>query len=202
MNVPAGGPAESRGNRRIIGKSWRWLLGLLGLALAWHAFKEVAWDGVWHLLTGLSPLAIVSLLAINLLMLPLMAARWWLLLTMLGSPVAMGSACAYRVAANAVSYLTPGPHFGGEPLSVYLLHRREGISLSAAAASVAVDRLLELMASMVVLTFCLTGLACAPGNLFSGRRGVFGIIAALVLTGCVLAALFSGKNPLSRPLHP
>ncbi len=62
---------------------------------------------------------------------------------------------AYRAAANAVSYLTRGPHFGGEPLSVYLLHHQQGVSVSTAAASVALDRLLELLASFVVLTLCL-----------------------------------------------
>jgi len=195
---PATDPAKSPAARRGFQKSWRWLLGLLGLALAWHALRRVARDGVWDLLAGLGPWAILIILVINLLLLPLMTARWWLLLRTLGSPVGLLSACAYRTAANAVSYLTPGPHFGGEPLSVYLLHHRHGIPLPRAATSVAVDRLLEILASLIVLTFCLIHLAFAESGLFSGSLGMSIVIAVLAVFACILAALFTGRRPFSR----
>lgn len=202
MTIPLTSPArasiQSTAVRRGIQKSWRWLLGVLGLALAWHALRGVAWPGVWDLLEGLGPWAILIILVINLLMLPLMTARWWLLLRTLGWPVGMLSACAYRTAANAVSYLTPGPHFGGEPLSVYCLHSRHGIPLTSAATSVAVDRLLELLASISVLAFCLINLAFAKNGLFTVGRGVPLVIAVLAAFAFILAALFTGKRPFSR----
>lgn len=181
-------------------KIWRWLLGLLGLILAWHALKGVAWTTVWDLLSRLSPLAILIIVAINLLMLPLMTARWWLLLRSLGEPVGLLSICAYRIAANAVNYLTPGPHFGGEPLSVYLLHHRQGSSLSSAITSVAVDRLLELLASFLVLALCLITLTFVESGPLQGNQGLFFVIAILTVLTCTLAALFTGKRPLSRSL--
>ncbi len=184
--------------RRRGKKNWRWLSGVLGLALAWHALRGVAWNEVWILLAGIGPLALLAVLAINLLMLPLMAARWWLLLRTMGSPVDLLSTCTYRLAAGAISYLTPGPHFGGEPLSVYLLHHRQGIPLSIAATSVAVDRLLELLASFAVLTLCLTHLTFAESGLPNGIQGLFLVIAVLVLFTWILAALFTGQRPLSR----
>jgi uncharacterized protein (TIRG00374 family) len=180
-------------------KSWRLLLVVLGLALAWHALRGVAWPEVWDLLAGIGPMALLAIVVINLLMLPLMTARWWLLLRLLGSPVGLLPACAYRLAANAISYLTPGPHFGGEPLSVYLLHHRHGIPLSSATISVAVDRSLELLASFVVLSICLIDLAfIAETGLFKGSQGLTMVIAVTAALAWVLAALFTGRRPLSR----
>lgn len=181
-------------------KSWRWLLGLLGLVMAWYALKGVAWTTVWDLLSRLSPLAISIIVAINLLMLPLMTARWWLFLRSLGEPVGLLSICAYRIAANAVNYLTPGPHFGGEPLSVYLLHHRQGTSLSSAVTSVAVDRLLELLASFLVVALCLITLTSVESSPIQGSQGLFVITAILAVLTFTLVTLFTGRRPLSRSL--
>jgi uncharacterized protein (TIRG00374 family) len=175
-----------------------WLFGLIGLALAWYALRGAAWVEVWDLLAGIGPLAILSIAAINLLLLPLMAARWWLLLKTLGSPVGLLILCAYRTAANAISYLTPGPHFGGEPLSIYLLKHRQETSLPVASTSVVVDRLLELLASFVVLTLSLGILAFTETHLFTESQGLFVVIAVLVLFTWILSALFTGRRPFSR----
>ena len=179
-------------------KYWRWLLGLLGIVMAWYSLKDVAWTPVWDLLTRLSPTAIVILVVINLLMLPLMTARWWLLLRSLGEPVTLLSTCAYRIAANAINYLTPGPHFGGEPLSIYLLHQRHKTSLTSATTSVAVDRLLELLASFLVLTLCMIMLTFVEIGPFKGNQKLFFVIAMLAILTCILIAVFTGGKPLSR----
>jgi uncharacterized protein (TIRG00374 family) len=179
-------------------QGWHWLLVLLGLTLAWHALRGAAWTEVWRLLAGLGPLAILVLVTFNLLMLPIMSARWWLLLRALGVPVGLLAVCGYRCAANTVSYLTPGPHFGGEPLAVYLLHSREGISLPPATASVAVDRLLELAATLVVVAIGFQGLALSGIGSLTGNRRLLVAIAVLVGLVAFLSALFTGGRPLSR----
>ncbi len=181
-------------------RNWRWILGVLGVALAWSALQNVAWGEVLTLLGRIDFRDILIIIAINILMLPVMSARWWLLLRMLDAPVNILIVCVCRAAANAVSYLTPGPHFGGEPLSVYLLHHQQGVSVSTATASVALDRLLELLASFVVLTLCLVGLSSAEINLFPGRQYHFTITGVLILFSGILAALYTGTNPFSRLL--
>jgi uncharacterized protein (TIRG00374 family) len=202
MSEPLMSPAHRVVKRkalmRVIRKSRRWLLGIIGLALAWRALSGVAWSRVGDLLSGLGLQAVLIILGFNLLMLFLMTARWWLLLRTLGSPVALPSLCAYRLVANAVSYLTPGPHFGGEPLSVYLLHHREHIPLSTATTSVVVDRLLELLASLVVLAFCLVGPVVAKRGPSAESWGLFMVIAALVVFSGLLSAFFTGRRPTSR----
>ena len=178
-------------------RGWRGLLLVLGLALAWQALRGLAWEEAWRQLIGLGPRALLLLLALNLAMLPLMAARWWQLLRMLGSPVGLFTVCAYRFAANAVSYLTPGPHFGGEPLLVYLLHQRQGILLLSATTSVAIDRILELWASITVLSLSLIILTVIGSGPFAGGWALFLALLTLVALAVLLVALFTGSRPLS-----
>lgn len=184
----------------VVQKSWRWVLAALGIFLAWYALRDSPWGEVLNLLAGIGTLAIVSILLVNLFMLPLMSARWWLLLKTLGTPISLLRASLYRNAANAISYITPGPHFGGEPFLVYILRKRHGIPVSSAATSVIIDRLLELLASILILTICLLYLLGAELGPFTDSREL--IIIILVLTGfiSILSALFRGKRPLSRLL--
>jgi glycosyltransferase 2 family protein len=177
---------------------WRGLLLILGVILAWQAFRGMPWGEAWGRLTGIGPGGLLILLGVNIAMLPLMAVRWWQLLQALGAPVGMCTICAYRFAGSAVNYLTPGPHFGGEPLLVYLLHRRHGIPLPAAATSVALDRILELWASIVVLSFSLIMLTVTGSGPFAGRWALPLAVTLLAAVVALLVALCMGKHPLSR----
>jgi len=177
---------------------WRGLLLVLGLILAWLALRGMPWDQAWGQVTGMGAGAILILLGLNIVMLPLMTVRWWQLLRALVSPVRMSTLCAYRFAGNAVSYLTPGPHFGGEPLLVYLLRKRQGIPLPAAGTSVALDRILELLASIVVLSISLIMLTVTATGPFAGRWAVPLAIILAAAVAALLAALYMGKRPLSR----
>ena len=176
------------------------LLGALSLILLWYALQGISWDPVWRLISGISLSAILVLVMVNLLMLPLMAARWWLLLKTLGASISLFTVNGYRMAAGTVSYLTPGPLFGGEPLAIYLLCRRQGIALPTATISVAVDKLLELLASFIVLAFCLSALGVSGGKLFPGSQGLVLLIALFTGLICLATALFTGIRPLSRLL--
>jgi uncharacterized protein (TIRG00374 family) len=177
---------------------WRGLLVVLGLALAWHALRNATWAEAWDHLTGLGPWGFLLLFILNLLLLPLMTARWWLLLRILGRPVGLFSACRYRCAASAISSLTPGPHCGGEPLAVYLLHQRQEIPLPLATTSVALDRILELLASIMVLALGLFVLTATGSSPFSGARMLPVVLALLAVLAVLLAGVFSGRRPFSR----
>jgi len=176
---------------------WRGLLLVIGLVLAWQALRAAAWGTVWQQLLGLAPLALLGLLAFNILLLPLMTARWWLLLRTLGQPIGLGTLCGYRLAANAVSLLTPGPHCGGEPLLVYLLHQQR-IPLPAATTSVTLDRLLELLASILVLCASLIILIAAGSSPFAGAWALPLVLVMLIALTAFLTALFTGRRPISR----
>jgi len=187
--------------RSFCTKNLHRLLWVLSLLLLWHATKGVYWDSVWDLLKVIGPFEITLIVTINLVMLPLMSARWWLILQALAEPVGLLSTSFYRLAANTISYLTPGPHFGGEPLSVYLLTHREKMSLSSATTSVAIERLLELFASFFVLTLCLINLTFFQNVPFHMGAALTFTVTFLVISATILAALLTGKRPLSKSLH-
>lgn len=182
----------------LIRKGWRWFVGLLAILLTYFALKDASWAEVWTLVGGLDIEAVFVIFLVNVLMIPLMTARWWFILRLLKVPVSLIAVSLYRCSSNTASYLTPGPHFGGEPLMVFYLHRFHGLAIPTATTSVVLDRLLELLASIVVLTLCLL-LLSRNGEVFGGGWGdIVLIIAVLALFGFVLIALFTGRRPLSR----
>lgn len=182
--------------KKGLDRKWRWLIAVVGLVLAWYALQGVAWTDVRLLLMGLRPSAIFIILGINLLLVPLMSARWWLLLKTLGTPISLLALSGYRLAAGAVSYFTPGPHFGGEPVSIYLLQLRHGIPAVPAITSVAVDRLLEMVTSLIVLGLCFTSPVFLGHGNFGEQQGAMLLIGTLAVL--FLTALFSGRRPLSN----
>ncbi|MBT8345979.1 MAG: flippase-like domain-containing protein [Desulfofustis sp.] len=180
---------------------WRLLAMIVGLILLGQAVQRMNWTEVGQLLSAIDPLSVVAIAACNLLMLPLMSMRWWLILIMLDTPVNLLRVSFYRTAAGAVSYLTPGPHFGGEPVSVFLLNVHHRIGLSVGAASVGVDRLLELTVSFAVLAICIGSLSLALPHVAGSVGAVLAVLAVLALCLTLLVQLFREKKPFSQAMH-
>ena len=185
----------------MLRRNWRWLTTGLAILLAYGALKEAPWAEVWTLMSGLGAQAIVVLLLLNLLMLPLMSARWWFILRLLGQPISLFGASLYRCSSNSVSYLTPGPHFGGEPLLVWYLSRYHAVPISSGTTSVLVDRLLELLASVLAFALCLIYVLANNIVVLGDWYSLAGVIALLVGFLGLLVTLFSGKSPFSNTLR-
>ena len=111
-----------------------------------------------------------EMLLANAAMMLLFTLRWWLVLRNLGYRIPLLAAARYRLAAFAVSFLTPGQHIGGEPLQVLFL-RRHNVPADTAAASVAFDRLVEYFVNTAVLLGGLLALRAA--GLFAGLPETF-----------------------------
>ena len=177
----------------------KWLL-LWGLAalLLYLALRGIPFAQVTGVLGSLTGGEIAALAALNLLILVLLTLRWWMLQRSLGWPVPLGALLAYRLAGFAVSYFTPGPQFGGEPLQVHLLHSRRGVPLQTAIAAVFTDRLIDLLANF---TFLVIGsVVVAFGGLVGGWAGssMWALAVGLLLLpmGHVVALWF-GRRPAS-----
>ncbi len=177
---------------------WRWLIWVVlavGLALA---LRSLPWGNVWRVLAGFQAWQAAALIVANAAVLVLFAARWSGILRALGRPAPFLRLLGFRLAGFGVSYFTPGPQFGGEPLQVALLSRRLGIPMSIAAASVFFDKLLELLANF---TFLLIGLAAAysVGVLKNGLPGgVWLLLPGVVVWPALhLRALGQGSRPFT-----
>jgi len=123
--------------------------------LGW-TLRGIPLSQIWTLLTHIHPGAFALLIALNLLILWFFGGRGWVILRALGHRIPYRNQVTYRLAAFSVNYFTPGPQFGGEPLHIYLLTRRQGIPWEDALTAVAVDRLLEWT---VNITFLFMGLS-------------------------------------------
>lgn len=173
----------------------------LAIALLWLTLRAVNLVEVWEYLRRLQPGQLLLLLAVNVAVLATFSARWWLLLYAQGYALPYHNLIAYRLATFAVSYFTPGPHFGGEPLQVYLVSARHQVPVSVSIAAVVLDKVLEMLANFTFLTLgviFVLRLQVLPGA--SDEQLLVASLLLLALPVAVLVALWLGWHPLSALL--
>ncbi len=158
-------------------------LGWLLVALLLPGLARLPWRAVAAVLRELSWRAGAGLVLLNALFLALSAWRWQVLLRALHpGRVPLRQMLVYRLAGFAISYFTPGTQFGGEPLQVYALHRRERVPGAAAWASVGLDRLLDLTANTSFVLLALAWLSPWRAGA-TVRAAPLALLLAAVLAG-------------------
>lgn len=174
-----------------------WMLAL-GL-LVWIA-HTIPLNETWSALRQLSGWQIGALVLANGLVLLALNGRWWLLLRGLGYDLPYLALTGHRLAAFGVSYFTPGPQFGGEPVQVILLEREHGLPRAAALTAVSLDKTLELT---INFAFLLAGvfMILQAGVLGDGLAIETAVLALSLLLGLpvfFLIATWRGWQPLTR----
>lgn len=203
VNKPASAVAQPRGitnpiRMRLVFRILIWALVPLAV---WWSLKDLSFSTIAENFRQVGLQAIFILIALNVFIFILFSLRWWLILRAQGLNVSLFSVIGYRLAGFGVTYFTPGPQFGGEPLQVYLLKEREGMKISPAAASVTIDKLLELLANFSFLLIGVTVLVLS-GVLQSANSAMMIIIPAFLVTIPILylLALRIGHHPISTTL--
>jgi uncharacterized protein (TIRG00374 family) len=98
-----------------------------------------------------------------------------------------------------VSYFTPGPQLGGEPLQVYLTERNHNIPRATAISAVSLDKLLEFLFNFTFLTLGI--MTILQWQIFPdavGRQAMAITIALLSLVVGLLLGIFAGRHPISN----
>ncbi len=183
---------------------WIKRIGMLVLILApflllWWTFRQVAFEQVWATLSQLNIIQITIWLLINVGLVTLMTGRWWLILRSLGHHLPYLALTRYLLGSFAVSYFTPGPQFGGEPIQILALRQYHGIPGTTSTASVGLDKLLELIANFSFLLFGVT--IALTGTWLSDVWRKPGLALAMSLLSIPLTYLLlmlAGKRPLNR----
>jgi len=172
-----------------------WLALPLALAIT---LRGVNLAEIGATLGRLGPVQIALLAAVNLGVIATFAGRWWVILAADGHRIPYGALTLYRLAAFSISYFTPGTQFGGEPLQVYLLGRRHAIPASTAAASVVLDRALELVVNFGFLALGM-GVVLRLGVYPSGASTLLAgaAVILLVVPAGYLLAVGAGHRPVS-----
>ncbi|MCB9445382.1 MAG: flippase-like domain-containing protein [Ardenticatenaceae bacterium] len=170
--------------------------------MAWIA-RTIPLNETWAALRQLRGWQIGGLVLANLLVLLTLNGRWWLLLRGLGYQLPYLTLTGHRLAAFGVSYFTPGPQFGGEPVQVILVERQHGVPRSAALTAVSLDKTLELT---VNFAFLLAGVfvILQAGVLGDGVALETAVLALILLLGLplfFLAATWRGWQPLTQLWH-
>ena len=172
-----------------------WLI--VPLLLLW-VLRGVSLKDSWAVLARLGPAQLLILILANGLVLLTLSGRWWLILRAQGHPISYLTLAGYRLAAFGVSYFTPGPQFGGEPVQVYLVQRRHQVAHSTAISAVTLDKSLELLSNFA---FLMGGIICIlVWRVFPGIVGGQAIILPLVLLALpvgFLLAIWAGRHPIS-----
>jgi len=187
---------------RLQRRPW-WLLFWFALPVVlWWSFRSFSVGEIWTTLRNLSLGSILVLFVLNAFVLVSFSSRWWLILRAQGCQVSYWSLVGYRLAGFGITYFTPGPQLGGEPLQVHLLTRRNNIPSTVAIASVTLDKMLELLANF---TFLLVGIITIllSGVLGEGTNYLWLLLPAglLVIPAGYLLALWRGALPVTKILR-
>jgi len=171
----------------------------LGILL-WWALRTVPFIEIWNALKQLRLWQIGVLFGLNILVLLAMTARWWVILRAENPQIPFLQLVRYRLAVFGLSYFTPGPQVGGEPLQVIYLQRDHGVTFARATAAVIVDKLLEFLANFILLAVGLTAAVRVGLVIRSGTQAIGSLVpmAAILLWPLIhLVLLYRGRYPVS-----
>lgn len=170
---------------------------LVALALLAWVLRTVHLTAVLLSLQQLKLWQMGVLVLLNLLVLVLLTGRWWLILWGLGHKLPFGLTLGHRLAAFGVSYLTPGPQFGGEVVQVALVEKVHGVARTTAVSSVALDKTLELLVNFSFLA--LGVVVVVQTSFFEGGLNKIVVFALTLLSFPVfyLVALWRGRQPIA-----
>ena len=188
----------SRRHRAVVISVLLWIAAL-GL-LIW-AFRSVSLDDLLNILSRLGIVPLLILVLVNVLIAYSFGIRWWLILRAQGFRIGYPLLASYRLVAYSISYFTPGPHLGGEPLQAFLVNRRHGVPGYVAIASVTVDKLLEIL---VNFGFLFAGVLIAVYTqfipAFPAPLAIGAGLILLCLPVMIMIMLSRGIRPLSALL--
>ena len=177
---------------------WKYLtlfLWLLALSLAAWTLRQLPLNDILARLGLLSWSDWLLWVSINIAILYLAVKRWQLLGQALEAPLSLAWLFRLRQAGSAVSFLTPGPHFGGEPLQLYWLHWYCRLPLHRAVAMLGLDRVMETGTNIAVL---LAGVLMLLGTtvLPVGEWLQISTILAAVLSVMLILSLLVLQHPI------
>ena len=139
------------------------LLWLIALSLGAWTLAQLPLAELFTSISSLNPAQWIFWLGLNGLIILLLGLRWQLLTRALAAPIKLLKLLAIRQAGQAVSFITPGPQFGGEPLQVYWLYKY-GMPLRKALLALGLDRFFELWVNFSVLLLAVLLLLAGVGN--------------------------------------
>ncbi len=172
--------------------------------LLYFALRNAPFAEIWNALKNLKLRQICLILLLNASVIVCMTARWWIIVRAENPSMPFLPMVRYRLSVFGLSYFTPGPQVGGEPLQIIYLQRNHGITFARATSAVIMDKLLEFLVNFVLIgigawAIVRVGLLSGNGIRLTLSLIVVGILLALPLVYNIL--LYKGIRPITKILH-
>ncbi len=167
-------------------------LGLgLSAAVIWYTFRMTDWNESWRFMVEADRTWMLLAIVLASLPFPLRVPRWrWLLHHEDGRPVGwlpLWHAIAIGFAANNVL-----PFRAGEVLRIAAVSRLGRVPFATALSSVAVERVMDILVTIGLLSFALTQGGIDPGITLPGSSRPISEIAAIIGTTGLAALAVAG----------
>lgn len=198
-------PMEGHLRGRLQPKFWRtFVIYIVLVALLYFALRDAPFVDIRNALAQLRLSQIGILFILNAVVILAMAARWWVIVRAENPSIPFLPLVKYRLAVFGLSYFTPGPQVGGEPLQILYLQRNHGVTFARATSAVIMDKLLEFLANFILIGAGVTA-ALRVGMISQNGTQTFGSLiplAAILLWPVVhLVLLHQGRYPISSLLR-
>jgi len=183
---------------------WTTLLWLALLAaLLYWALRGAPLIDIWQSLKQLTLFQIIILLALHAVYMVFITLRWWIIVRAEQKQIPFWPLVGYRLSAFGLSYYTPGPQVGGEPLQIIFL-QRHGVTYARATAAVIMDKLLEFLANflfMAVGLFAIFQVGMVSLNGLQTAGSLIPLAALMAWPAVHITALHRGRLPLTAVLR-
>ncbi|HSC69375.1 MAG TPA: lysylphosphatidylglycerol synthase transmembrane domain-containing protein [Cellvibrio sp.] len=164
-----------------------WLLWLLAFGLVAWTLTQLPLDEIATSIRSLSAMQWIFWMGLNLVIILLLTWRWQLLVNALNDKVNLWRLLLIRQAGQTVSFITPGPQFGGEPLQIFWLYKRCSLPLHKAILSLGMDRFYELWINFSMLLLGVFLLFFSPALDASAWQKMGAVLLVLLLLLSLLA---------------
>ncbi|NOS89177.1 MAG: flippase-like domain-containing protein [Methylococcaceae bacterium] len=163
-----------------------WVLALLGLGIV---LAQLPLATLAHSVQNLSWAQWLAWLGVNLSIMAVATQRWRVISAAVGLPLRFGNLLMIRQAGLAVSFITPGPQFGGEPLQAYWLWKPNRPPLDRVLLGLGLDRFYELWINFAVLLLAVAVLAASSTTDIGSWQKIAVYLLLILLTLTAFGAL-------------
>jgi len=130
-----------------------------------------------------------------------MTARWWIILRADYPSVPFHKMIGYRLSVFGLSYFTPGPQVGGEPLQVIYLQQDHNVNFLRAVSAVILDKLFEFLSNLIMMSMGLLAifrLEIFLGIGFNASLSLAVLSVLLILPLVYFILIIWGSLPISK----
>ncbi|HEY5730736.1 MAG TPA: lysylphosphatidylglycerol synthase transmembrane domain-containing protein [Anaerolineales bacterium] len=173
------------------------------IILLYFSLRNAPLSDIWNALKQLTLQQISIIIILNTLVISLMTARWWIIVHAENPSVPFLPLVGYRLSVFGLSYFTPGPQMGGEPLQVIYLQKNHGLSFARATSAVIMDKLLEFLVNFILIgvgAWAIIRVGLVAENGIRLNLSLIGLAVLLLWPIVHIILLYNGTMPISRIL--